>query len=118
MWDEFQIGDKVKSNSAVVIKGYNLSHNSKEYWWRSDEFNIGGRINKDSDVGRFIKNLIETKVPPEELEYYILNAALSAMESMKILDLINKIKRKAFKDGEKSKAAELRSCLGISQEQY
>lgn len=113
MWSDFQIGDRVQACTAVNIIGYNLSHNDVEYWWNSSEYDIGGKIHKSSDVGQTLNRMIADRTFPDEVEEFILQAALTVMTPNAVARVLENVKTKAFAAGRRDKEAEFRCCLGL-----
>lgn len=113
MWDDFQIGDSVRVNTAVVIHPYDISHNDCEYWWRSQEYDISGKINKDSVHGKAIARMIARGVDPQQVEEYVFGLAMSNIPASTILAILKRVKKQAFEAGQRAKEAEFRSCLGL-----
>lgn len=114
MWDDFQIGDRVVTHTAIKVNLMNnLSYNDFEYWWHSSELNLGGRINRKSKVGRRLDEMVIANDSQQEIELYILQNALAHINVDAFIKMLKFVKDKAYQDGLDAKAAEICACLGL-----
>lgn len=114
MWDDFQIGDKDRNNTAVRVPGYSvLSQSGMCYWWESREFGVGGRINKKSPAGEYIAKRIQDGISDDEMNLCVLRMGLENMSGPRLVQVLESTRVQAFKSGQESKMNEIRACLGI-----
>jgi len=114
MWDDFQIGDPVDAHSAVGVHGYDISANDCEYWWHNYKYAIGGKINKESEVGRAISGMIAKQADPSWIEDFVFEQALATMRPTAILAMVRRVTQTAFENGRRAKAREVCECLGLN----
>lgn len=113
MWQDFQIGEARNICTSVKIPGYNLSENSHEYWWNSNQYHLGGKINKFAKAGVAISNMLATNIDPDVLENHLLRLALSELTPDTIAKLLNTIRETAYQEGRKDKIREIKACLDL-----
>lgn len=110
MWSDFQIGDRVSNVSASShYSGCEIAESSEEYWWYSPEYQFGGKINKNSDVGKKITKMLEKR--RKEIDNYVLQQALSVLSSRDFKKVMKRILDIQFRKGKEAKVKEILKVL-------
>jgi hypothetical protein len=114
MWDDVTIGDGEMVPCALNllrVDGIEISHNSGSYWISGCILNIGMRIYKDTNEGKTLKMLIDDESRYAEIKPWLDCIAVKKLPSEKLIDRIDSHLERAFQDGRRDKASEIRSVL-------
>lgn len=114
MWDNFKIGKLGPLSLSVHIVG-GLGENEKDYWWHYHKWDLGGRVSKDSQVGKDISALVKSGAGEAQVDDFMLSVAFRNIPTSEIVSTVKGAIDKAFKDGESSKMATIREALGIHE---
>jgi hypothetical protein len=87
--------------TAVIVNGYNdiLSENSVSYWFDLDQYNIGGRIAKDSPEGKQLSRIIADKTSVEYTKKTIFGWCLKRLQMEEFTRIFDWVRDEAFKEG-------------------
>ncbi len=112
MWDDFNIGNVASHATAIAVVG-NLSENNSDYWWTHSEFSIGGKVSKATPQGERIARMVDSCVPADTIDNFLLTLAVPHMSPDRIVGLFAQIKKDSFAEGEERRAYVIREALGI-----
>ena len=115
MYYEVIIGQGVKVTTAIHVfelKGkHSISHNYSSYWISDLIFDCHMVIFKDTDEGKLLTNMIERQAQLDSILEWLNHTLLKNMDPAKIMLAIEGERDKAFDDGKRAKAAEIREAL-------
>jgi hypothetical protein len=116
MDDDIMIGTGNHGCSAIKMTKYEfLSQNSVSYWfWDSDLIDVKAFIMKDTRQAATMKEMMDKDCSVEELYNYCLDLAMNKLPVQYIIDQIKEVKERAFHDGMRAKALEIRCVLGVN----
>ena len=103
--------------SAVILPPYGeyLSHNSVSYWYNLDQYNIGGRIAKNSPEGEQLTRLIKDKACVEYVEKSLVIAVLKRLRPGQFVKILEWVRKEAAKEGRNTVR---RNLAAILDEEY
>jgi hypothetical protein len=115
MFNDFQIGQKCSNMTRAESKYSDccISETSREYWWYSDDFHFGGRINKSSDVGVQIKKMLASLNRRKEINDYVLQKSLASLSTRDFKRIMRRILDIQFKNGKNEKIQEIKAVLVV-----
>ena len=115
MWDDVVIGHGVKGNTAITVFSipgkHHISQNSVSYWISDVYLGLGMTIFKDTEEGKQLKQLIDSKVELEIINNFVIDLLLKNIETLKLRKAIDKELNQAFLRGKDAKVSEIRDVL-------
>jgi hypothetical protein len=117
MWDKVVIGDGRTACSALKvfeIEGdHHISQDSVSYWIGDIYLGEGMTIFKNTPAGEGLTEMIRQGANLIEINLYLKDLFLRHIDPSILRKLIDRALAEARKDGEKSKAREIRAALNI-----
>lgn len=117
MWDDIIIGKGdggVTTTHVFEIEGeHSISRNRVIYRISDCFLDTGMTIFRDTKEGKKLDEMIEKKVPLEEINEWLDLIVLRKLKPADVKTKIRELQRKSFDAGQDAKAKEIRSALGI-----
>lgn len=101
--------------SAVTLALYGeiLSHNDVSYWFSLDQYNIGGRIAKNSPEGQKLSKMIAVGTSIAYVQNYLVQWCLERMTPGQLIRILKWVSDESFKRGKNAVRQSLASLLEI-----
>jgi len=117
MWDDVVIGSGNMGCSALKVfkipGEHSISENRTCYWCSGCILGLGITIFKDTDEGRYLRDMIEAEASLESIQAWLDTMILLNVDISVMRESIDQRLEKSFEAGMRAKAKEIRGVLGL-----